>query len=71
MTTGPWLRRQPHWEWRVGDDWEPAVSSFVVESVGETVLLGPLAPTPSAASVYEMNVVQSAPPPTGSELVGP
>ncbi len=39
MTDGLWLWRQPHWEWRAGVDWEPEVSSFAVESGGETVLL--------------------------------
>ncbi len=52
VTTGLWLWRQPHWEWREGDDWEPEVSSFVVESRGEIVLLDPLAPPPSAREVW-------------------
>lgn len=33
-------------------DWEPEVSSFVVESRGQTVLLDPLAPPPSARHVW-------------------
>jgi hypothetical protein len=53
VAPGLWLWRQPHWEWRDGDDWEPEVSSFVVESRGETVLLDPLAPPPSARDVYD------------------
>ena len=52
VAPGLWLWRQRHWEWREGDDWEPEVSSFVVESGGETVLLDPLAPPPSATEVY-------------------
>lgn len=48
VADGLWLWRQPHWEWREGDDWEPEVSSFVVESGGEVVLVDPLAPPPSA-----------------------
>jgi hypothetical protein len=52
VAAGLWLWRQRHWEWREGDDWEPEVSSFVVESQGETVLLDPLAPPPSATDVY-------------------
>jgi hypothetical protein len=53
VAPGLWLWRQPHWEWREGDDWEPEVSSFVVESRGEVVLLDPLAPPPIAgAEVY-------------------
>jgi hypothetical protein len=53
VAPGLWLWRQPHWEWRTGDDWEPEVSSFVVESQGEVVLLDPLAPPPiGGAEVY-------------------
>lgn len=52
VTAGLWLWRQPHWEWRAGDDWEPEVSSFVVESRGEVVLLDPLAPPPGAREVW-------------------
>ena len=46
VAAGLWLWRQPHWEWREGDDWEREVSSFVVASRDETVLLDPLAPPP-------------------------
>jgi hypothetical protein len=53
VAPGLWLWRQPHWEWREGDDWEPEVSSFVVESRGEVLLLDPLAPPPiEGAEVY-------------------
>jgi glyoxylase-like metal-dependent hydrolase (beta-lactamase superfamily II) len=52
VTAGLWLWRQHHHEWREGDDWEPEVSSFAVESRGETVLLDPLAPPPSASEVW-------------------
>ena len=53
IAPGLWLWRQPHWEWKAGDDWEPEVSSVVVDSGGEVVLLDPLAPPPSARDVYE------------------
>ena len=54
VAPGLWLWRQHHWEWREGDDWEPDVASFVVESGGETILLDPLAPPPIAGhEVYE------------------
>jgi hypothetical protein len=54
VTDGLWLWRQRHWEWRDGDDWEPEVASFVVESRGEVLLLDPLAPPPIAGhEVYE------------------
>ena len=52
VATGLWLWRQPHWEWRAGDDWEPEVSSFVVQSQGETILLDPLAPRPNTREVW-------------------
>jgi glyoxylase-like metal-dependent hydrolase (beta-lactamase superfamily II) len=53
VAPGLWLWRQRHWEWRPGDDWEPEVSSWVVESRGEVVLLDPLAPKPPAPAVYD------------------
>lgn len=53
IAPGLWLWRQPHWEWQEGDDWEPEVSSFVVESRGEVVLIDPLAPPPGARDVYD------------------
>lgn len=53
VATGLWLWRQRHWEWTEDADWEPFVSSFVVESRGETLLLDPLAPPPSARDVYD------------------
>jgi hypothetical protein len=54
VAPGLWLWRQPHWEWEEGADWEPEVSSFVVESRGEVVLLDPLAPPPGAGrEVYD------------------
>jgi hypothetical protein len=52
VTDGLWLWRQPHPEWSEGLDWGPEVSSFVVESGGEVVLLDPLAPRPSARDVW-------------------
>lgn len=68
VAPGLWLWRQPHWEWREGDDWEPEVSSFVVESGGETVLLDPLAPPPSARDVYDR---LEARPPTAVVVLKP
>ncbi len=53
VAPGLWLWRTPHWEWREGTDWEPEVTSVVVESGGEVVLLDPLAPPPiEGAEVY-------------------
>ena len=62
VARGLWLWRQPHWEWREGDDWEPKVSSFVVEVDGRSILLDPLAPPPGTHGVYER--LAAAPPST-------
>lgn len=63
-----WLWRQPHWDWHEGDGWEPQVSSFAVESGGETVLIDPLAPRPSARSLWAR---LDAPPPTAIVILKP
>jgi hypothetical protein len=53
VAPGLWLWRHRHWEWKDGDDWEPEVSSVVVTSGGETILLDPLAPpATTGAEVY-------------------
>jgi glyoxylase-like metal-dependent hydrolase (beta-lactamase superfamily II) len=52
VAAGLWLWRQPHPDWRPGLEWEPEVSSFVVQSRGETVLLDPLAPPPLAEGAW-------------------
>jgi hypothetical protein len=52
VAPGLWLWRQPHPDWREGNDWEPEVSSWCVESGGEVVVLDPLAPPPSATNVW-------------------
>jgi hypothetical protein len=53
VAPGLWLWRQPHPAWREGFDWEREVASFVVESGGETIVLDPLAPPPSAHEIWE------------------
>jgi hypothetical protein len=53
VADGLWLWRQPHPSWEEGNDWEPEVSSFAVESRGTTLLLDPLAPPPGAREVWE------------------
>ena len=53
MAPGLWLWRQAHPDWREGNDWEPEVTSFAVESRGAAILLDPLAPPPSAGEVWE------------------
>jgi hypothetical protein len=53
VAPGLWLWRQPHPAWREGNDWEPEVASFVVESGGLVVALDPLAPPPGEHPVWE------------------
>jgi hypothetical protein len=53
VAPGLWLWRQPHPDWSEGNDWEPEVASFAVESRGVPVLLDPLAPPPAARDVWE------------------
>jgi hypothetical protein len=60
VAPGLWLWRQPHPEWREGLEWEPEVSSFAVDSRGETVLLDPLAPPRAARDVWDR--LDSGPP---------
>jgi len=53
VTEGLWLWRQPHPAWSEGNDWEPEVASFVVESRGVVVALDPLAPAPPERAVWD------------------
>jgi glyoxylase-like metal-dependent hydrolase (beta-lactamase superfamily II) len=53
VAPGLWLWRQPHPDWTEGNDWEPEVASFAVESRGAKLLLDPLAPPPAAREVWE------------------
>jgi glyoxylase-like metal-dependent hydrolase (beta-lactamase superfamily II) len=53
VAPGLWLWRQPHPDWREGNDWEPEVSSVAVESRGVSVVLDPLAPPPSAREAWD------------------
>jgi hypothetical protein len=53
VAEGLWLWRQPHPAWSEGDDWEPEVTSFVVESRGVVAALDPLAPPPSERAVWD------------------
>jgi hypothetical protein len=52
VVPGLWLWRQPHPDWREGNDWEPEVTSFAVESRGVGLLLDPLAPHPAERDVW-------------------
>jgi hypothetical protein len=52
VAPGLWLWRQPHPDWSEGDNWEPEIASFAVQSRGVAVLLDPLAPPPAARDVW-------------------
>jgi glyoxylase-like metal-dependent hydrolase (beta-lactamase superfamily II) len=60
VAPGLWLWRQRHPDWFEGAAWEPEVSSVVVESRGERILLDPLAPPPQAQEVWSR--LDTAPP---------
>ena len=60
VAPGLWLWRQQHPAWSEGDDWEPEVASFAVESAGVSILLDPLAPPPGTTDVWER--IDAAPP---------
>jgi hypothetical protein len=53
VVPGLWLWRQRHPDWRDGNDWEPEVSSFAVESRGVALVIDPLAPPPHAREAWE------------------
>jgi glyoxylase-like metal-dependent hydrolase (beta-lactamase superfamily II) len=53
VAPGLWLWRQPHPDWREGNDWEPEVTSVAVQSRGVSLVLDPLAPPPVAREVWD------------------
>ena len=53
VAPGLWIWRIDHPDWSPEADWEPQVTSTVVESGGEVALLDPLAPPEEAAEVWE------------------
>jgi len=52
IVPGLWIWRARHPGWRLGDDWEPVVTSTFVESGGERLVLDPLAPPESSVDVW-------------------
>jgi hypothetical protein len=60
VADGLWLWRQRHFAWQEGNDWEPEVSSFAVESRGARLLLDPLAPRPDGSELWQR--LDAAPP---------
>jgi hypothetical protein len=53
VAAGLWVWRLEHPDWDPEAGWEPAVSSTVVESRGEVLLLDPLAPPDDAMEVWQ------------------
>jgi hypothetical protein len=62
VADGLWLWRQPHPDWEEGNEWEPEVTSFAVESRGVAYLLDPLAPPPRERAVWDR--IDARPPDT-------
>lgn len=53
VAPGLWLWRTEHPDWTPDADWEPLVTSTLVESGGEVAVLDPLAPPDDARNVWE------------------
>jgi glyoxylase-like metal-dependent hydrolase (beta-lactamase superfamily II) len=68
VASGLWIWRVEHPHWRPSQGWEPIVTSTVVGSGGETLVLDPLAPPVGAAEVWER---LDARPPTGIVVLKP
>jgi glyoxylase-like metal-dependent hydrolase (beta-lactamase superfamily II) len=57
-----------HPHWKLGQGWEPIVSSTFVESRGERLVLDPIAPPPDAADLWQRLDAQ---PPTAAVVLKP
>jgi len=68
VAPGLWIWRLQHPAWHEGYDWEPLVTSTVVESGGEVALIDPLAPAESDTGVWER---LDAKPPTMAVVLKP
>jgi hypothetical protein len=68
VAPGLWLWRLPHPDWREGNDWDPAVTSTVVESRGEVAVLDGLAPPDDDDPVWKR---LDATPPTLAVVLKP
>ena len=53
VAPGLWIWRVEHPDWSSDSDWEPHVTSTVVETGGEVVLIDPIAPADDATDVWE------------------
>ena len=68
VASGLWVWRLEHPAWHEGYDWEPLVTSTVVESGGEVALIDPLAPPEDEAEIWER---LDANPPTMAVILKP
>ena len=68
VAPGLWLWRREHPDWAPHLGWEPHVTSTVVESADEVVLIDPLAPPEDAREVWER---LDARPPTAIAILKP
>ena len=68
VASGLWVWRLEHPAWHEGYDWEPLVTSTVVESGGEVALIDPLAPPEDEAEIWER---LDAKPPTMAVILKP
>jgi hypothetical protein len=68
VAPGLWIWRLEHPAWHEGYDWEPLVTSTVVESGGEVALIDPLAPAQEDTGVWER---LDAKPPTMAVILKP
>ena len=53
IASGLWIWRPRHPDWTEGSDWEPYVTSTVVETEGEVALVDPLAPPEEEREIWE------------------
>src|SRR5260370_30685344 len=65
---GLWIWRMDHPKWERDQGWEPIVTSTVVESKGERLVLDPLAPPENETDVWER---LHASPPTAIAVLKP
>ena len=68
VASGLWVWRLEHPAWHEGYDWEPLVTSTVVESGGEVALIDPLAPPEDATEIWDR---LDASPPTMAVILKP
>lgn len=68
VAPGLWIWRVTHPQWKPGDNWESVVTSTVVESGGDVVVLDPLSPPHDAREIWER---LDAGPPTAVAVLKP